>query len=436
MQNNKLQIEYLPTDQLQMYDGNANIHSAHQIDQIAESIEKFDFSSPILAWHNENGEAVIVAGHGRLMAARKLGIEELPVVFLDHMTDEQRRAFTIVENQLTRLSEFDMGILEVELENITNIDMSQFDFDVKELQIDAGGDWFESRERNDTSREDGNDDYNDFLDKFEVKKTTDDCYTPDLVYDAVLDWVRNEYGIYDDAKIVRPFYPNGDYEHEDYPDGCVVVDNPPFSILSEILRFYIDNSVKFFLFAPALTLFSPRVDCCRIPTGVSITYENGANVSTSFMTNLDTDNAIRTAPDLYKTVDSANKQNREELSKPVNLKYKYPSHVITSAMVSGWCELGVEFSIPKGNEYQVGCLDAQKEYDKTIFGSGFLLSDECAREAERAKADAERAKADAERAKALEAAKALGDGVEVEPDGSVVWRLSERELAIIEGLGK
>jgi ParB/RepB/Spo0J family partition protein len=128
----KLQIEYLPTDQLQMYDGNANIHSAGQIDQIAESIEEFDFSSPILAWHNEDGEAVIVAGHGRLMAARKLGIEELPVVFLDHMTDEQRRAFTIVENQLTRLSEFDMGILKVELENITNIDMTQFDIEINE----------------------------------------------------------------------------------------------------------------------------------------------------------------------------------------------------------------------------------------------------------------------------------------------------------------
>lgn len=137
MQNNKLQIEYLPTDQLQMYDGNANIHSAHQIDQIAESIEEFDFSSPILAWHNEDGEAVIVAGHGRLMAARKLGIEELPVVFLDHMTDEQRRAFTIIENQLTRLSEFDMGILEVELENITSIDMTQFDIEIGQEEADT-----------------------------------------------------------------------------------------------------------------------------------------------------------------------------------------------------------------------------------------------------------------------------------------------------------
>lgn len=419
----KLKVTEVPTDSLVPYAGNTKIHTDEQIQQLMASISEFGNCDPIAVWHNDSGHMEIIEGHGRLIALKRLGIKVAPVITLDHLTDEERKAYGIVHNSINMSTGFDMALLETELDGISNIDMSQFD-----LEIDVGGDWFSERERNDTSRQDGNDEYNEFLDKFEAKKTTDDCYTPDLVYDAVLDWVRNEYGISDEAQIVRPFYPSGDYEHENYPEGCIVVDNPPFSILSEILRFYVDNSVKFFLFAPTLTLFSPRVDCCRIPTGVSITYENGANVSTSFMTNLDTKNAIRTAPDLYVSVDAANKKNREELAKPVNLKYKYPSHVITSAMVSGWCELGVEFAVPKGNEYQVGCLDAQKEYGKGIFGSGFLLSDECAR-------DAERAKADAERAKALEAAKALGDGVEVEPDGSVVWRLSERELAIIERLG-
>lgn len=141
MQAEKLRIEYLPTDELQMYEGNANNHTAHQIDQIAESIEEFDFSSPILAWHNEDGEAVIVAGHGRLMAARKLGIEELPVVFLDHMTDEQRRAFTLVENQLTRLSDFDEDTLQAELAKIDGIDMGMFDFqDISDVEFDVAPD--------------------------------------------------------------------------------------------------------------------------------------------------------------------------------------------------------------------------------------------------------------------------------------------------------
>ena len=88
--------------------------------------------------------------------------------------------------------------------------------------------------------------YEEFVDKFKPKKTTDDCYTPPEVYDAVLAWVRNEYHIGDAAEIVRPFYPGGDYEHAEYPDDCVVVDNPPFSILAKIIRFYQSHGIRFF----------------------------------------------------------------------------------------------------------------------------------------------------------------------------------------------
>jgi hypothetical protein len=141
MQADKLKIEYLPTDELCMYEGNANTHSDRQVEQIAESIEEFDFSSPILAWHDEDGNAIIVAGHGRLMAALKLGIEELPVVFLDHLSDEQRRAFTLVENQLTRLSDFDDDMLQAELSKIQGIDMGMFDFqDISDVEFDVAPD--------------------------------------------------------------------------------------------------------------------------------------------------------------------------------------------------------------------------------------------------------------------------------------------------------
>jgi hypothetical protein len=64
--------------------------------------------------------------------------------------------------------------------------------------------------------------YQAFVDKFKPKKTTDDCYTPEPVYKAVLDWVVNEYGI-DPNNIVRPFWPGGDYLREEYPEGCTVV---------------------------------------------------------------------------------------------------------------------------------------------------------------------------------------------------------------------
>lgn len=68
------------------------------------------------------------------------------------------------------------------------------------------------------------------------KLTTDDCYTPHDVYDVVLDWVIDKYNLQDDTKIVRPFYPGGNYKEFDYPTNCVVIDNPPFSILASIRK--------------------------------------------------------------------------------------------------------------------------------------------------------------------------------------------------------
>ena len=137
----ELEVVRVRTDDLVEYENNANTHTFEQIDQIASSIQEFGFNSPILAWHDENEQPVVVAGHGRLMAARKLGLSDLPVVFVDHMSDEQRRAFGLVENQLTRLSEFDWDMLERELLGIGSIDMTEYGFDVP---IDFDGDAHES----------------------------------------------------------------------------------------------------------------------------------------------------------------------------------------------------------------------------------------------------------------------------------------------------
>lgn len=87
--------------------------------------------------------------------------------------------------------------------------------------------------------------YEEFVEKFKPKKTTDDCYTPPSVYAVIRDWACEEYGI-DPDKIVRPFFPGGDYEHFDYSDGVVVLDNPPFSILTSICQFYLDRGIHFF----------------------------------------------------------------------------------------------------------------------------------------------------------------------------------------------
>ena len=78
--------------------------------------------------------------------------------------------------------------------------------------------------------------YDDFVEKFKPKKTTDDCYTPPEVFEAVKRWAVARYGL-EGREIVRPFYPGGDYERAEYPAGCVVIDNPPFSILAKITAF-------------------------------------------------------------------------------------------------------------------------------------------------------------------------------------------------------
>lgn len=129
--------------------------------------------------------------------------------------------------------------------------------------------------------------YEGFVQKFKPKLTTDDCITPPLVYEAVADWTAREYGL-DRADFVRPFWNGGDYEHFDYSGGRIVVDNPPFSILSKIISFYTERGIRFLLFAPTLVGLVRYAELCTVfPTGVTVTYDNGAEINTSFCTNLD-----------------------------------------------------------------------------------------------------------------------------------------------------
>ena len=255
--------------------------------------------------------------------------------------------------------------------------------------------------------------YQLFVDKFKPKKTTDDCYTPSNIYEVVLDWVVNEYGI-DRENVVRPFWPNGDYMTYDYPDGCTVVDNPPFSIIAEIVNNYNAAGIKYFLFAPYLTNFTAREKTSHIITGTNITYENGADVPTAFLTNLDS-YLLRSCPDLAKQIEETNKANIARVRKQVP-KYKYPHYVITAADLGYLAKWGVDLRIKAKDCFFIRALDSQKAHGKSIFGAGFLLSEKAAAE----KAAAEKAaaeKAAAEKAAAKE------------------WQLSENEKRIIESLG-
>lgn len=125
----ELKVEYVNVDELVPYEGNAKRHTDEQVEQIKESIRQFGMNDPIAIW--KNGE--VIEGHGRLMACKELGIEKVPVIKLDNLTDEQRRAYMLVHNQLTMNTGFDMALLEEELDKIgEETDMSIFGFDIEE----------------------------------------------------------------------------------------------------------------------------------------------------------------------------------------------------------------------------------------------------------------------------------------------------------------
>lgn len=219
--------------------------------------------------------------------------------------------------------------------------------------------------------------YIEFVEKFKPKKTTDDCYTPDNVYDAVADYVA-EYYHKDKSKFVRPFYPGGDYENYNYPDDCVVVDNPPFSIVTKIAKFYNARKIDYFIFAPGLTCFCiPAKIVC---TNFSIVYDNGAEINTSFATNMDK-YTVRSSPDLYKRLKKANDDNLKQAKKQI-VNNAYPDNVVMSSMFGQYSKHGVEFYLTEKESTKVCKLDC----GKALFGSGFLISEKAAER----KADAER----------------------------------------------
>ena len=123
-------IEQWPTDKLVPYARNARTHSDAQVAQIAASIAEFGFTNPILA----GSDGVIVAGHGRLAAAQKLGIATVPVVVLDHLTPTQRRALVIADNRIAENAGWDDAMLQVELAALQDDD---FDLSLTGFDADA-----------------------------------------------------------------------------------------------------------------------------------------------------------------------------------------------------------------------------------------------------------------------------------------------------------
>lgn len=365
------------------------------------------------------GRYVVLGGNLRLAAAKFLKWRDIMCAVLPEGTKVAKLKEIVLKDN-SSFGSWDLSLLRK--------DWSEFDFgdwginvtwdtagpapdasvsETPQEEIERMKREFEERmARGEISEED--EEYQGFLEKFKLKKTTDDCYTPAPVYNAVVRYVEETYSVSRD-KFVRPFYPGGDYQNESYPEGCVVVDNPPFSIMAEILRFYDSKGIKFFLFAPTLTLFSSSSAgaCTALPCTLAVIYENGASVNTSFLTNLEPRSIrFRSAPKLQAMVQEGIDEFTKTLKKQLP-KYSYPPHIITSSWVGILSRLGIEFSVPVAESEDISGLDSQKASGKAIYGKGYIVSD---------RVKAEREKAEREKAER--------------------WTLSDRELAIIHRLNQ
>lgn len=141
MNNDLRNIEWISVDELLTYPNNAKKHDAQQIERMKRSIEQFGFNDPIAIDKNN----VIIEGHGRLIASKELGIEKLPCIRLEHLDDEEVKAYRNVHNKLNMDTGFDYDMLEMDLGDITNIDMTEFGFDTG-ADFDIDDFWTDSEE--------------------------------------------------------------------------------------------------------------------------------------------------------------------------------------------------------------------------------------------------------------------------------------------------
>lgn len=209
-------------------------------------------------------------------------------------------------------------------------------------------------------------DYESFIKKFaENPKTTDECWTPNDVYEAVLTYVRSIHDM--TGKVVlRPFYPGGDYEHADYPSNGVVIDNPPFSIFLKIVKFYTDRGIPFFLFGPGLTISNACKYCTAVIIGGQLIFTNGAKIRCNFATNLLGDTLITTSVALTKLLSACPSQKPRSRALP---KLVYPPEVLSVSDFQTLVGGDDDFSLQRNEAHLVHEVGTRR-----VFGVHFITS--------------------------------------------------------------
>ena len=396
------ELKQVPIGDIRPYAKNPRRNDA-SVDAVANSIREFGFRAPIIC----DADGIIIAGHTRYKAAKKLGLKTVPLIYAEDMSPQQAEAYRIADNSAGSASEWDFGAL-ADIIPTLDYDLSDFGLDI--FRTEDGVDFSNLEAMKDQEH---TEEYDAFLDKFKDKHTTDDCFTPPSVYEAVRKWVLDKYGIPEDREIVRPFYPGGDYQKHPYSEGCLVLDNPPFSILKQIVKFYMANKIDFFIFGDTRTLGWYFDIANTVLTQTQIEYENGARVNTSFITNLG-DYKVLVSASLAQAIEDAQPKEAAELN-----SYAYPDNIITAAMLARLSKYGAEFGIRYLQP--VNKLDCGQE----IYGGGAIVSEASAQTIREAKRQAQEAK---ERRMAAEL-----NGAET-VDGKILITLSERERALARAL--
>lgn len=288
-------------DEIKVNEHNPRQIKQKEMDKLKKSLKDFPEMMqlrPIVV--DENG--VILGGNMRYQALVASGADSADVIQVEGLTEDQKREFIIKDN----------------------VPYGDWDWDAlaNEWDPDELNDWGLLKKWHEPETDEP-DEYSAFVDKFKPKLTTDDCYTPPAVFSVVEEWARDRYKL-GDVENIRPFKPGGDYTKEDYT-GKVVIDNPPFSIMSEIVRYFLEHGIKFFLFYDAryaenAMRTDPETMTVVIPD-CTIVYENGAAVTTCFVTNFEGGKII-VSGGLGEKIKEANDTGSAELTKyadPENL---------------------------------------------------------------------------------------------------------------------
>ena len=341
------------------------------------------------------GRFVAFAGNLRHEGAKAAKLEAVPCVVYHPATDEDRE--TIKRRAMKDNGSFgswDFDALANEWDDLPLADWG----------IQAPADW--TKDGLSSAGRQGDDAYNDLIDRNTPHLTTDDCYTPPPVFDALQEWVDRRLTPLAGRKIVRPFFPGGDYERHDYPEGCIVIDNPPFSIYAQVVRFYLSRGIDFILFGQSMTIKVSGADVTYIIAGAVVEFENKASINVSFVTNLAPNGErIIISPELRKALEKASDDFHH--AGAVELpKYKMPAELWTAATLQKIAKGDEEVTFAKDELADVRQIAALEAIGKGLYGGGWLFS-----------------------------AAAAAAAAAIEADRQIPLELSPEERAIVASLG-